>query len=322
MKRILMLIAILGFLSVSATEVYAQNPRQTKKRKKAYKKQKKQRQDPYEYKGRTYKDEDGDGVSNLYDHCPHTPKERDYEVTSVGCPPDTDNDGLFDPDDKCPTEPGPHDNLGCPWGDKDKDGILDKDDKCPDTPGLAKWKGCADKDGDGVMDLDDKCPDTPGLIGLQGCPGAKEDTDGDGIFNDEDKCVLVPGVADNHGCPELKPEEKEALKHAFENLLFETNKDIIMESSYSSLNELATVMKNNSYLKLMLEGHTDDQGSDEDNLDLSKRRAKAVKNYLVAKEIAENRIVSEGYGETRPVATNETAEGRQKNRRVEMTLKY
>ncbi len=327
MKNIRFLVSafslILGIMLVSTNYVSAQNPKQTKKQKKRYKKFKKPN-DPYEYKKRPRRDHDKDGVPDLYDHCQHTPprSERDYEVNSVGCPPDTDGDGIYDPDDACVEEPGPEANKGCPWTDMDGDGIPDKDDVCPETPGILVFNGCPDKDNDGVQDRFDKCPEDSGMVSMQGCPRPTEDTDGDGIVNDDDVCPLVPGVVENHGCPEIKPEEKEALKRAFENLLFQTNSDVIQESSYSSLNDLASVLINNPGMKLHLEGHTDNQGNDDDNLILSKKRAASVRKYLVNKGISGWRITSEGFGESRPVDTNDTAAGRKNNRRVEMTLKY
>lgn len=325
MKRVKFLLLALGLIAgVSVTsDVYAQNPKQTKKRNKAYKKQKKPK-DPYEYKARRFADHDKDGVVDLYDHCQFTPppEERDYEVNSIGCPPDTDGDGIYDPDDACPDTAGPRQNKGCPWGDVDGDGIPDKDDVCPEQAGIKRFNGCPDTDGDGVEDRKDRCPTDSGMVSLQGCPRPSEDTDGDGIPNGDDICPLVKGIPENHGCPEIKPEEKAALDKAFENLLFETNKDIIQESSYESLNGLASVLINNPAMKLHLAGHTDSDGAADDNLILSKKRAKAVKQYLVNKGISSWRITDEGFGEERPVDTNKTAAGKKNNRRVEMTIKY
>ena len=105
-------------------------------------------------------------------------------------------------------------------------------------------------------------------------------------------------------------------------MLFETGKDVIMPSSYQALNELASIMNKNTASKLHLEGHTDNVGNDANNMDLSDRRAKAVRAYLGAKGISTERITAVGYGETRPKTTNVTVEGRQKNRRVEMNIAY
>jgi len=117
-----------------------------------------------------------------------------------------------------------------------------------------------------------------------------------------------------------KPQEQEVLKDAFDNLVFETGKDIIKPESFPFLDELAGVMTKAKDWKLNIVGHTDSQGSDKFNLDLSKRRANAVKNYLVTKGVLDAVISTDGKGESMPIATNDTAEGRSKNRRVEFTI--
>ncbi|HEY8401543.1 MAG TPA: OmpA family protein, partial [Cytophagaceae bacterium] len=142
----------------------------------------------------------------------------------------------------------------------------------------------------------------------------------DGVSDYEDLCPKTPGVKHNKGCPEIKPEEQAALKKAFENLLFESGKDVIVSSSFSSLDELAKVLRNNPKYKLHLEGHTDNVGDDQANMDLSKRRAMAVKNYLTSKGVSATRITTDGFGETKPIDTNDTEEGRHRNRRVEMNI--
>ncbi|QHT72199.1 OmpA family protein [Rhodocytophaga rosea] len=239
-------------------------------------------------------DDDGDSVPNGRDKCPNTPKGE--KVTPFGCPIDTDFDGMYDYEDKCITVPGPKENFGCPWGDKDNDGVKDNIDKCPDTPGVLRFAGC---------------PVPP-----------KKDTDGDGVYDDEDICLTVPGIIANRGCPEIKAEEKAALKKAFDNLLFETGKDVIKTSSYSSLNDLAKVLVNNPQANLHLEGHTDNVGEDDANLTLSQNRSESVKRYLVSKGVTEERITTDGFGESKPVADNDSDKGRSLNRRVVMVIRY
>ncbi|MFN8415196.1 MAG: OmpA family protein [Cytophagaceae bacterium] len=304
-------------LFVSIGSVNAQNPQQSKKYAKKAKQAKKAKKDAYTpvYHDR---DSDGDGVPDSRDQCIHTPKGE--PVTPFGCPYDVDFDGVFDYQDSCKNEPGPKENHGCPWGDKDGDGILDNVDACPDVFGLKEFKGCPDSDGDGIPDNLDKCPKQPGVAQYEGCPAPFLDKDGDGVNDYEDLCPDTPGSKANRGCPELKPEEKAAIQKAFENLLFETGKDVIMSSSYHSLDELAKVLINNPKYKLYLEGHTDNVGDDDANLDLSKRRAASVKRYLVSKGIDSSRITTDGFGETKPKATNDTPEGRKLNRRVEMLI--
>jgi outer membrane protein OmpA-like peptidoglycan-associated protein len=234
-----------------------------------------------------------------------------------GCP-DQDGDGIPDKDDNCPTVAGTRENNGCPFIDSDGDGIQDNMDKCPGIKGPVENQGCPfqDTDNDGIPDKDDDCPSIPGTAVFRGCP----DTDGDGISDKYDLCPTIPGVAQNNGCPEIKKEEQEILKSAFDHLEFETGKSIIRASSLKSLDELANVMKNRSEFKLLLAGHTDDVGKPESNMTLSKNRTLAVKNYLVKKGIQSDRIKAEWHGETMPIAPNTTPEGRQKNRRVEMTI--
>ncbi len=323
MKRILhvfgFLLALM-FVVASPFEAQAQNPKAMKKmRKKARKKPKKSKK-PVTYTKRTTRDQDSDGVPDYYDHCLDTPPGA--TVTSFGCPLDTDFDGLYDYEDECINEPGPKANKGCPYADKDGDGILDKDDKCPEVPGLIKYQGCPDTDGDGIQDSEDACPNEPGLVAYKGCPRPDQDSDGDGILDKDDHCILVPGTVENHGCPEIKKEEKEALDLAFKSLLFESGKAVIKSSSFESLDKLATVMIENDHLLLHLVGHTDNVGDDNDNMKLSESRAKAVRQYLMEHGVDGVRITTEWHGETKPVDTNETADGRKNNRRVEMELKY
>lgn len=113
--------------------------------------------------------------------------------------------------------------------------------------------------------------------------------------------------------------EKKVLKEAYDNLQFETGKAVIKDESQPSLDELSDYLNSNNYT-LTLIGHTDNVGSDADNLILSKKRAEAVKNYLVSKGIADVRINTIGKGETEPLVSNETAQGREKNRRVEFII--
>jgi outer membrane protein OmpA-like peptidoglycan-associated protein len=179
---------------------------------------------------------------------------------------------------------------------------------------LAKFNGCPDIDGDGIIDSEDECPELAGKI--NGCP----DTDGDGIVDPKDKCPKLFGVAANNGCPEIKKEVKEILTKAMEGVYFDTNLSKIKKVSFKVLDNVVTVMKNNPDYKLQIDGHTDNVGDDAKNLQLSKDRAKAVKDYLVSKKVDAGRLFSEGYGETKPKATNDTKDGRAKNRRVEFTV--
>ena len=237
-------------------------------------------------------------------------------------PKDSDGDGITDDKDKCPTVPGVAKYEGCPVPDTDKDGINDDNDRCPTVAGLAKYQGCPipDTDKDGINDEEDKCPTVPGVARYQGCP--VPDTDKDGINDEEDKCPTVPGVASQQGCPEITEEVKKTLNYAAKNVYFNTGSTKLLSQSFTPLNEVVKILNDNANLKLKIDGHADSVASDEFNMNLSNGRAGSVKAYLVGKGIDVSRLESEGFGETTPVADNNSATGRQKNRRVEMKVYY
>lgn len=257
-------------------------------------------------------DRDSDGVYDMNDSCPDVPGPAALN----GCP-DTDGDGILDKYDDCPTIPGPAATRGCP--DRDSDGVADKDDACPDLPGDKAHKGCPDTDGDGIYDNEDSCPRVKGPIENHGCPWP--DTDGDGVLDKDDACPSVFGVPENHGCPALTKKEIQTIKYAFDNLEFETGKDKIKQKSYISLDGLASLLKEKGY-GLKIDGHTDNVGNAEFNMDLSRKRAESVKSYLMGKGVDGAKLETEGFGMTKPIADNKTAAGRQKNRRVEMNVIY
>lgn len=233
---------------------------------------------------------------------------------------DRDDDGVADSVDACPDVKGLAEFNGCP--DTDGDGVADKDDKCPEVKGLVKYKGCPipDTDNDGVNDEEDKCPTVAGVVRYNGCP--VPDTDKDGVNDEEDKCPSLPGVRENQGCPVIKEEVVKKVNVAAGNIFFATGNAKLLTKSNKSLNEVAAILKNDQDLKLDIEGHTDNTGSQKVNQPLSEKRAQAVLAYLKTKGIDENRISAIGYGADRPVADNKTAKGRTLNRRVELKLKY
>jgi outer membrane protein OmpA-like peptidoglycan-associated protein len=237
-------------------------------------------------------------------------------------PVDTDGDGITDDKDKCPTVPGVAKYDGCPVPDTDKDGVNDDEDKCPTVPGFARYKGCPipDTDNDGINDEEDKCPTVAGVARYQGCP--VPDTDGDGVNDEDDKCPTVPGTKENQGCPEIQKEIVKTVDYAANNIYFVTGSYKLLSKSFKGLDEVVKIMKDKPETKLSIDGHTDNVGTDEYNQTLSENRANAVKAYFVSKGINENRLNAAGHGETMPIADNKTADGRQKNRRVEMKLGY
>ena len=239
-------------------------------------------------------------------------------VPVVEPPKDRDGDGVLDVDDKCPDVAGVAALQGCP--DRDGDGITDAEDKCPDVPGLARYQGCPvpDTDKDGINDEMDKCPTVPGIARYQGCP--IPDTDGDGVNDEEDKCKNEKGPASNFGCPVISEDIVKRVNLAAKNVFFATASSKLLAKSFPKLNDVVTILNENPSYKVQIDGHTDSQGKDEYNQTLSDQRAASVKAYLVSKGVDESRLSSTGYGETKPVADNNTAAGRAKNRRVEMTL--
>lgn len=233
---------------------------------------------------------------------------------------DTDGDGIFDSRDKCPTVPGVAKYDGCPIPDTDGDGILDDKDKCPEVVGYPELDGCPypDRDKDGVTDNKDRCPDVPGSTKNDGCPIT--DRDNDGVPDASDRCPDEPGPASNQGCPEIKEEVILKTAAIAKNIYFDVNSAKLQSRSSSPLDELVQILKNNPSYKLTIESHTDASGSNEYNQKLSDNRSASVMKYLVSKGIDSSRITDVGYGEERPIATNDTNEGRALNRRSELKL--
>ena len=260
-------------------------------------------------------DSDGDKIIDKLDDCPEVAGLAEFK----GCP-DSDSDGIKDSDDACPQNAGPKENQGCP--DKDSDGLFDFIDACPEVAGPKENNGCPwpDTDGDGILDKDDACPLLKGPKANMGCP--YKDTDGDGLLDKDDDCPNTAGPIENKGCPIIEVEIVEVLRTAFDNLEFESGKDIILEVSKVALDELADVLIKKATWKLEISGHTDNIGGENFNLVLSKKRAEALKNYLIFKGVDTNRLITFYFGETQPLIDNTTLEGRKKNRRVEMKITF
>lgn len=286
-------------------------------------------------------DTDKDGIPDNVDKCPRNPEDPDGFEDKDGCPDyDNDNDGIPDSLDNCPNVAEDKDNFedgdGCPDTDNDGDGIEDVNDKCPmepeDKDNFQDDDGCPDfdNDGDGIPDSLDKCPNLPEDIDLfeddDGCPDY--DNDKDGIADTVDNCISEPetynGYKDDDGCPDtlIRPSEKETtvLNTKLRAINFKTGSAELLPVSFAALDFIADFLKQYSHLRYEIQGHTDDQGSDEYNLVLSAARAGTVRAYLLSKGIPESSILAIGYGETMPIADNKTANGRALNRRVEFKI--
>jgi len=222
--------------------------------------------------------------------------ERDDAVKEDG---DEDGDGLADSDDACPTQPEDMDDH------EDEDG-------CPDL----------DNDGDGVEDALDKCEDEKedrdGFEDKDGCP--EYDNDGDKIFDEKDKCPNDPetvnGFKDEDGCPDSKPEPPKKT-FILKGINFKSGSAEITPGSKMALMGVLDQIEAFPETEFKIIGHTDSRGSKAKNKSLSADRAKSVKAWLVENGIAEGRLTTGGKGESAPIATNKTADGRAKNRRIE-----
>jgi len=305
----------------------------------------------------TPRDIDQDGIADPDDGCPTEPEDKDGDRDDDGCPEepavvvqaplplppptpgDMDGDGVADDADGCPDVPEDLDSFkdadGCPELDNDSDGIVDGMDACPmgaeDFDQFSDGDGCPDpdNDNDGVPDTADRCPtqaeDLDNDRDADGCPDV--DGDGDGVPDDSDAC---PGAAetvnqylDEDGCPDQKPSRIEVTKQQIvikEQIQFETGKATIRAVSYPVLDDVVQALKDYPQIRVRIEGHTDNVGNDATNLELSKKRADAVFEYIIAKGVEARRLITEGFGETRPIDTNNTPEGKQRNRRVEFHI--
>ncbi len=236
-----------------------------------------------------YKDLDEDAVSDRLDHCLNS--KLHSKVDKRGCDSDQDHDGVFDVNDYCPKTPkGILVNfLGCE-GDEDRDGVWDSKDLCPETPYGTKVDkhGCPvalDSDQDGVPDKDDLCPNTPHgrKVNKFGCiPQSK----------------VISHIVFNTGSYEIRSDQK-----------------VILEHDASKLRDLKPDEV------LLITGYTDNRSCAEGNLKLSWSRAQSTKDFLVKElNLPSEQIYVLGGGESHPIATNDTPEGRQKNRRIALSI--
>ncbi len=191
-----------------------------------------------------------------------------------------------------------------------------------------------DSDGDGVPDANDNCPDTPAgvQVGPDGCP---IDTDGDGVPDYLDECpnspagakVLQNGCALTGDCRRPRAGEQVdpngcAVEQRFilKGVKFEFDSDRLTEDAKLILSEVAGTLQAYPEVNVELQGHTDNIGTDAYNQGLSERRAVVVKTFLTGHSIEASRMTPAGYGESQPIASNDSEEGREENRRVELKV--
>lgn len=261
-------------------------------------------------------DSDADGVPDAADSCPDT--TAGVRVNANGCEVDSDGDGVPDSKDKCPDTPaGARVNAdGCEV-DSDGDGVPDSRDACPNTPAGARVNanGCeVDSDADGVPDSRDRCPNTPAGAAVN-ADGCEIDSDGDGVPDSRDKCpgTTAGAAVDADGCPPIFDQGPIRL----DGVNFATGTATLTAASLAKLDELADALARRETLRIEIGGHTDNTGRAALNDQLSLARANAVRDYLISRGIAADRLTARGYGSSEPVASNATAAGRAQNRRVE-----
>jgi len=227
------------------------------------------------------------------------------QVVGGGGMGDLDKDGIKDAADACPNKPEDEDGFedvdGCPDLDNDKDGILDKKDACPmhaeDIDGFEDENGCpdVDNDKDGILDIQDRCP----LL-----------------------AETVNGIEDADGCPESKDVRVRGGKlEILQKIYFDNAKATIRAESFDILDQISAFLHMHTEIsRIRIEGHTDNNGEAKFNKWLSKQRAEAVKKYLIRRGVGPHRLSSEGYGFERPITSNDSADGRAQNRRVEFLI--
>jgi outer membrane protein OmpA-like peptidoglycan-associated protein len=251
-------------------------------------------------------DSDADGIFDDQDRCPNEPEDADLYDDTDGCPdPDNDSDGIADAKDKCPLEP------------EDKDGFQD-DDGCPD----------ADNDSDSVPDAQDKCPlepeDVDGFDDLDGCP--ELDNDSDGIGDADDKCPneaeVINGNEDEDGCPDrgnalvvISPDRLELLE------AFEWRKGKLVKSSFNLLRQIgANLRAHPEILRLRITVHVQPTRNAEADQKLSDERSIAIRDWLLGYGIDSKRLEPRGFGGRIPLVDPKTRGAKAINERVDLII--
>ena len=259
------------------------------------------------------KDSDKDGIPDKKDKEPRLPEDFDGFEDEDGAPEvDNDGDGIHDSYDKAPLEAedfdGFQDKDGVPDLDNDDDGILDEKDACPGTDATVANGIDTEEDFDGFEDSD-------------GCPD--EDNDKDGIPDTKDQCPEQAenfnNFQDEDGCPDEKDamamDKGQAL--ILEGVNFASGSATLTTNAKRILDKAVEILIKNPQMELEIRGYTDNTGSYNGNVNISRRRAESVKAYLVLNGIFPTRLTTKGLGPENPIAPNTTVEGRAKNRRIE-----
>jgi outer membrane protein OmpA-like peptidoglycan-associated protein len=236
---------------------------------------------------------------------------------------DTDGDGISDLDEaqKYHTNPLSNDSDGDGINDGDEINIYHTNPMNADSDGDQLTDGqeineyhtnpmLPDTDGDGLTD--------GGEVTTQHTDPLLVDTDGDGVPDGQDDCPLTPGLKENHGCPDAPFAVGDRLDVS--TVEFETGKDVILDVSIPTLEKVLTLLQKYPTTSLSIQGHTDNVGDSLFNQKLSLDRAEAVRKWLVDHGANAKRVTAVGYGQSRPISSNTTEEGRSKNRRIEFIV--
>jgi outer membrane protein OmpA-like peptidoglycan-associated protein len=287
-------------------------------------------------------DNDNDGVIDRIDRCPLEAENINGIIDIDGCPDvgaDQDGDGVDDEEDRCPLEPenrnGLRDEDGCPeMGWVSRPAPVGSDDYGTGSKAegdvaslflLPPLPRGGDIDGDGLDVYEDDCPneaeDMDGVLDGDGCP--ELDDDGDGFLDVDDECPgeaeTFNGFDDEDGCADAIPKKLVDVSGVVRGIQFRSGSAVLLSSSYAILGEVVEALVDDETLLLKIDGHTDSQGDRQKNLDLAQARAEAVAQWLQSKGVADDRMSREGFGPDKPMASNDSEEGRSENRRVELS---
>ncbi|MFT3707028.1 MAG: thrombospondin type 3 repeat-containing protein [Archangium sp.] len=277
-------------------------------------------------------DQDEDGIPDRNDLCPLDAETLNGWKDEDGCPDehgDVDGDGVEYAFDRCPLEPGDRSD-GCPHLPPPALALAGFSSAAPRPSDIPPGNtSTADFDKDGAPDDADKCPmsaeDKDGFEDDDGCP--EPDNDADGVDDSKDKCPFeaetINGNRDEDGCPDPGPAKVHVRKGMLvldESVQFKSGSAALLPASNKLLKQVAAVLRGARAISIEIQGHTDDVGSASNNIKLSKQRAEAIRSVLLKEKIAPLRLRANGYGPTRPRASNATAEGREQNRRVDFLI--